>query len=233
MSYLSVKYVPDASLLPATLVEGRLYFVGDEQVIILDSGDGPKIYGAASAPAVYYHTDSSPSLKEQIDALAEADLNAGLNYWAESVRTRREISRLEARIELLTSRLQEQATSNAEGILQLEQAIQAEADKTDNEIAALAKTITKFHPYAEDSGSSYDPSADDPLDNETLATDAGSWTIQQTYNADGTVTYELTAQELYIDTLTVGDTVNYDGQAWTVTNYQKGENGVITLSINQ
>lgn len=229
----SIKYVPDAALLPDELVQGRLYFVGDEQVIILDSGDGPKIYGAGSSPVTYIHSESSPSLKEQIDALAGAELTNGLNYWAETMRTRKELARLEARLEAITAQLQEQATANSAGILHLEQAITAEAEKTDNELATLAKTITKFHPYAEQPESTYDPSTDDPLDNETLETDAGSWTIQQTYNPDGTITFELTSQELAVHTLNNGDTVSAEGETWTVDSYTMNPDGTITFALNQ
>lgn len=187
---LSVKYVPSSALLPEVLVQGRLYFVGDEQVIILDSGDGPKIYGATSSPATYVHSESSPSLKEQIDMLAAAELQSGINYWNESVRTRKELARLEARLEALTARLQDQATANAQGILELTQAVQHEAEKTDSEIATLAKTITKFHPYAD--APVYNPDTDDPLDNAVITTDEGQWIVQQTYNPDGTITFDLT-----------------------------------------
>ena len=127
---LSIKYVPSSALLPEVLVQGRLYFVGDEQVIILDSGDGPKIYGATAAPASYIHSESSPSLKEQIDALAAAEIQSGLNYWAETVKVRKELSRLEARLETLTAQLQAQASANARGILELTQTVQSEAEKS-------------------------------------------------------------------------------------------------------
>lgn len=227
---LSIKYVPSSALLPETLVQGRLYFVGDEQVIILDSGDGPKIYGATSSPATFLTAETSPSLKEQIDILAAAELQTGLNYWAETVKVRKELSRLEARLETLTAKLQAQASSNAAGILQLTQAFNAEAEKTESEIATLAKTITKFHPYFDPETQTYNPDTDDPLDNETISTDAGQWIIQQTYNPDGTMTLELTPLAQYVETLKEGDIVMIDGEQWEVHEITN-EDGTISLRL--
>lgn len=227
---LSVKYVPSSALLPENLVQGRLYFVGDEQVIILDSGDGPKIYGAASSPATYIHSESSPSLKEQIDTLAAAELQSGINYWVETVKVRKELTRLETRLETLTTQLQEQANENARGILELTQTVNSEAEKTESEIATLAKTITKFHPYAEYPEIPYNPDTDDPLDNEVISTPTGEWIIQQTYNPDGTISFELTPLTLYVDTLKAGDTVLIGGSEWTVHEVTN-DDGTIGLKL--
>ena len=230
-SFFSIKYIPDSSLLPAELDKGCLYFVGDEQVIIVDNGDGPVIYGASHYPAPYASSDSSPSLKEQIDTLASADIAGSLNWYYETVRTRKELSRLEERITALTSALQEQATSNAEGILQLSRTLNSESSKFTSEISVLAKTITQLHPYADLDSALDDIEHADPLDYETVETDAGQWVIQQTYNPDGTMTLELQAVSLKVNTLEAGDTLTYDGSTWTVESIEDGGD-TLTLTLN-
>ena len=90
----------------------------------------------------------------------------------------------------------------------------------------LARSISELYPehFAPED------SQNDPLDNETISTDAGSWTIQQTILKDGTVVLNLAATELVIDTLKIGDSVDFDGGYWTVEDISTTD-GVTSITI--
>ncbi|MBQ2616663.1 MAG: hypothetical protein IJF90_07365, partial [Synergistaceae bacterium] len=73
----------------------------------------------------------------------------------------------------------------------------------------------------------------DPLDGEQITTDAGTWTIEQTILEDGSIVLNLSATELVIDTIDVGDSVGYDGTNWTVSSVTRNDDGTISLTLDQ
>ena len=78
--YFTAKHVETMTLLPENLEVGRAYFVDDEQVIVIDHGRGPVIYGNSPGPQGIAG-EPIPQLQEQIDQLAEASLNHTKIIW--------------------------------------------------------------------------------------------------------------------------------------------------------
>ena len=115
---------------------------------------------------------------------------------------------------------------NAEAIASLINTLQTQFAKYDSALNILARSISELYPehFAPED------SQNDPLDNETISTDAGSWTIQQTILKDGTVVLNLAATELVIDTLKIGDSVDFDGGYWTVEDISTTD-GVTSITI--
>ena len=62
------------ALLPETLEIGRVYFIDDAQVIVVDHGKGPVIYGGVPGPQGE-PGEPLPQIQEQIDTLSGAILN--------------------------------------------------------------------------------------------------------------------------------------------------------------
>ena len=123
------------------------------------------------------------------------------------------------------SRLQSQTDNHTEAILSLIMTMQDKFTSYDNALAIITKTLSSLYPspYAEEQ-------PEDPLDGETITTEAGTWKIEQTYLDDGTIMLELDADELLITTLQVGDKVDYDGSTWQVVSKTE-EDGMLTLTL--
>lgn len=71
--YWSIKHVESMSLLPENLTAGRAYFIDDEQVIVINHGKGPVIYGGKPGPQGI-PGEPIPILQSQIDNLSTAVL---------------------------------------------------------------------------------------------------------------------------------------------------------------
>ena len=78
--YFAAKHVESMSLLPENLTIGRAYFVDDEQVIVIDHGRGPVVYGKSPGPQGIAG-EPIPQLQDQINALAEAELTTQRTIW--------------------------------------------------------------------------------------------------------------------------------------------------------
>ena len=285
--YFAAKHVESMSLLPENLTIGRAYFVDDEQVIVIDHGRGPVVYGKSPGPQGIAG-EPIPQLQDQINALAEAELTTQRTIWeinerevenaaqtdtaisllrqnltqeindnyrdldekiaAESVRRESDIASLTAKHDMETQALTETVAANlehsdsqteskfeyvkeltahnAEAITSLIATIHEQFQKYDSALNILAKSISELYPehYAPED------SQDDPLDNETVYTDAGAYTIQQTTLKDGTVILNLTPQDQVVDTLKAGDTVDFDGSTWTVEQITSTD-GTTTITI--
>ncbi|MBQ7543892.1 MAG: hypothetical protein IJT02_03010 [Synergistaceae bacterium] len=219
----SVKHVETQSQLPAKLTKGRAYFVDDEQIIIVDHGYGPVTYGG-KVGAQGIPGEPLPVIQAQIDSLSEASLKMQNYMWEESEYVRTHDERLEGLVDDARTELQAQVDQTANAILTLTALLHEKFNQYDNAVSTLAKTIGEMYPDPQEQ------SYDDPLDNETLSTEAGTWTIQQTNLKDGTIVLELEAQELLINTLTTGDRVEYDGTDWKVADKQETD-GFITLTL--
>ena len=291
-TYWRIRHVGTMSLLPKKLEKGRAYFVEDEQVIVVDMGRGPVIYGGKPGPQGQAG-EPLPQIQDQIDKLSEAALYTQDNIWRLTERSDKRNTELHEKIDTLneqtqtritqeaqiaqdytdalheqttqslaataeritqeaqtakdytdqladrhttdfthitqlindkTSRLQDQIDHLTEAILSFINTVQEKFTSYDQDLATIAKTISNLYPspYAEETA--------DPLDGETLTTDAGTWTIQQTNLEDGTIMLELEAQELLIDTLQVGDKVDYDGTTWTVSS-KETEDGLLRIEL--
>ena len=206
--YFTAKHVESMSLLPQTLEVGRAYFVDNEQVIVIDHGRGPVIYGGATGPQGAAG-EPIPQLQEQIDSLVAQAYTTQKTIWDIN---KRELDRHEQIQEIIENVKTEIVSAMQSQRDDLTEAMQEQADRMDSALNILAKSIANLYPehYAPED------SQDDPLDNETVSTPAGTWVIQQTTLKDGTVVLNLEAQDLVIDTIQIGDTVDFDGSTWTV-----------------
>ena len=231
--YFTAKHVESMSLLPETLEIGRAYFVDDEQVIVIDHGRGPVIYGGATGPQGMAG-EPLPQIQEQIDHLAAEAFTTQKTVWDIN---KRELDRYEQIQNLignvreditLAMQAQELRLSNAIQTQreELTASMQEQADRMDSALNIIAKSIANLYPehYAPED------SQDDPLDNETVSTPAGTWTIQQTTLKDGTIVLNLEAQELVIDHIKIGDSVDFDGSTWLVEDVSTTD-GVNTITI--
>lgn len=231
--YFTAKHVESMALLPETLEVGRAYFVDDEQVIVIDHGRGPVTYGGATGPQGIAG-EPIPQLQSQIDSLTAEALTTQKTIW--DINTR-EVAHYEAiqstiadvRSEILQV-IQNQTETFNEALQaqhdDLTTALQDQGERIDSALNILAKSIANLYPehYAPED------SQDDPLDNETVSTPAGSWTIQQTTLKDGTIVLNLEAQSLVIDTIHIGDTVDFDGSTWTVEDISTTD-GTTSITI--
>ena len=231
--YFTAKHVESMALLPETLEIGRAYFDDDEQVIIIDHGRGPVIYGKAPGPQGTAG-EPIPQIQAQLDALTAEAFITQRTIWDIN---KRELDRHEQIQSLIASvqgeiaaSMQAQNESLSAAIQaqrdELTAAMQEQADKVDSALTILARAVAELYP------AQYPPesSGDDPLDNETITTDAGSWTIQQTTLKDGTVVLNLEATELVVDKIQIGDPVDFDGATWTVEEVSTTD-GTTTLTI--
>lgn len=83
--YFTARHIESMALLPETLEVGRAYFVDDEQVIVIDHGRGPVIYGKSTGPQGAAG-EPIPQLQDQIDKLAEASLSQSKTIWEINLR---------------------------------------------------------------------------------------------------------------------------------------------------
>ena len=213
--YFTARHIESMALLPETLEVGRAYFVDDEQVIVIDHGRGPVIYGKSTGPQGAAG-EPIPQLQDQINQLAEASLSQSKTIWELNQRELERHEQIQALISDTINTVKTEITT----------AMQEQSDRMDSALNILAKAIANLYPehYAPED------SQDDPLDNETVSTPAGSWTIQQTTLKDGTIVLNLEAQELVIDTIKIGDTVDFDGSTWTVEDVSTAD-GTTSITI--
>lgn len=286
--YFSVKHVQTYELLPEKLTPGRIYFIDDEQVIVIDHGNGlpPVIYGGRPGPQGA-SGEPQPQLQDQIDELASASLQTHSVIWQEAKKRRYDLRRIEESISEKFTLLRELTDRNSQAILNLSSLIQKEFENYDSAIAILSKTVANLYPDqthddddtsgSDDTGSSgidtsllvsnlsrgdaftfngetlsvnkYSVASDgsismslnsagafsdksDPLDDEQVDTELGSYTIQQTNALDGSTVLDLTANPSLAQTLNDGDTVSSGGENYTVSNYSKNDDGSISLTLN-
>lgn len=283
--YFSVKHVESMDSLPEKLTPGRIYFVDDEQSIVIDHGNGlpPVIYGGKPGP-MGPAGEPQPHLQEQIDTLAQTELAMQKLIWDEGKKFRENLTRTADNLAETLDRVQDMANTNAQTLMSLSRTIKESFDSYDAAIATLSKAVTNLYPdhiwHGDDDGQSETPSpqtntlaqtlnvgdnvnfsgekllvnkytvnADgsfsvglqsqgefsddsDPLDNETISTDAGSWTIQQSNMHDGSTVYDLTAQHSVPDTLAEGDTITTGTDSYTVSSMTRNDDGSVTVSLS-
>ena len=78
--YFTARHLESMALLPETLEIGRVYFIDDAQVIVVDHGKGPVIYGGVPGPQGE-PGEPLPQIQEQIDTLSGAILNLTKIIW--------------------------------------------------------------------------------------------------------------------------------------------------------
>lgn len=221
--YFTARHIESMALLPPKLEIGRVYFVDDEQVLIIDHGTGPVVYGK-SAGAQGPAGEPQPSLQYQLDKLAEASLMHSKNIWDISQRVNANLQHTDSDVQEKFDFVKNLTERNAEAITSIISTIHEQFNRYDSAVQILAKAISELSPVPEKQEEA------DPLDNETIYTENGAYTIQQTVLDDGTVILNLTPQEQVIDTLKAGDSVDFDGATWTVEEIST-EGGTTSITI--
>ena len=245
--YYSVKHVESLSDIPQNLTRGRAYFVDDEQVIVIDHGQGPITYGGKPGPQGQAG-EPLPQLQEQLDDNAAASLTTSKTIWGFHKDYKANIQRLDDNASALAKSLDNKASivagqaddkfefvkaltdKNAEAILLLINEVQTKFNEYDSGMAIIAKSIANLYPESFNQGGENN---EDPLDGETLSTDAGTWTIQQTILKDGSIVLNLTAKTLSIENITIGDSVDFDQSTWRITGASQNEDGSVSITLDQ
>ena len=200
--YFSVKHVESLALLPKKLTPGRIYFIDDEQYIIIDHGNGlpPVIYGNRPGPQGA-SGEPQPQLQEQVDTLAQTQIKTQSFLWEESNKVRTIIQHLTDTFNETIERFQEMVDTNAQSIMSLATTIKTSFDNYDSAIATLGKAVANLYPD-------------------------GTYHIDDDDTQQGSSTTPLLAQSLNI-----GDDVSSEGTRYTVLNSQKNADGSLSLSL--
>ena len=200
--YFSVKHVESLALLPKKLTPGRIYFIDDEQYIIIDHGNGlpPVIYGNRPGPQGA-SGEPQPQLQEQVDTLAQTQIKTQSFLWEESNKVRTIIQHLTDTFNETIERFQEMVDTNAQSIMSLAATIKTSFDNYDSAIATLGKAVANLYPDG-------------------------------TYHIDDDDTQsESPAAPLLAQSLNIGDDVSSEGTRYTVLNSQKNADGSLSLSL--
>lgn len=200
--YFSVKHVESMSLLPEELTPGRIYFIDDEQVIVIDHGNGlpPVIYGGKPGPQGA-SGEPQPFLQQEIDTLAQTELAMQSLIWDEGKKFRDALARISEHFTETFDHLQEMSNTNSQAIMNLSETIKRSFDNYDNAIATLGKAVSNLYP-------DYSQSDDD--DTPTPIPDTIN-TVAQNVND--------------------GDNVSFNGEKFTVSNYGITPKGAITMTL--
>ena len=228
----SVKSVATEALLPNKLTIGRAYFVADEQIIIIDHGDGrgPVRYGDKPGPQGVAG-EPIPSLQGQIDELAAASLQTTLNIHALNIQQKSGYEHLQKLIEDNIDMIKSQSEENAHALMNLLIIVNNKFSDYDTAINTLASTLSNFYPSYW-GGSSGDGTNSTPKGVITTE-DGTSYAIEQAYtNGDTGVVVLTLYDEAKISQLKAGDSVNMDSGYFVVNDITSNEDsGVISVTL--
>ena len=230
--YWRARHVSTRALLPAVLDRGRAYFIDDEQIIVIDHGNGPVEYGGKPGPQGQ-PGEPIPSLQGQIEYLAEASLRHTITIRDIFQRTKNRNEHIEELLLEHVARLDESDTNTSNAILSLLNLINRKFRDYDAELYTIVKTIANLYPE------SFQEHAGDGLSGVTSGTliDDGTgtiWIVDKSYTEGNSGVVILTFYDSYngtkLSTLKVGDNVTYDSGSFKVNAIDR-ENGTITLTL--
>ena len=228
----SVKTVAAEALLPKKLTIGRAYFVKDEQIIIIDHGDGRGAirYGGKPGPQGMAG-EPIPSLQGQIDELAAASLQTTINIHTLNTQHKAGFEHLQKLIEDNIDMIKSQSQENANALMNLLIIVNKKFSDYDNAINILASALSQFYP-ADYGGTSGDGSNSTPKGVFT-AEDGTSYKIEQAYTqGDSGVIVVSLYDTSKISQLKTGDTVNLDSGYYVVNDIQSNDDsGVISITL--
>ena len=145
--YFSVKHVETMELLPEKLTPGRIYFVDDEQVIVIDHGNGlpPVVYGGKPGPQGPAGTPQA-ILQTELDVLAQTSLAIEELLWDEGNKLRNSIARLDEKTGSKIDILFDLVNTNSQNIIALVGTVKKTFDHYDSAFATLAKAVSNLYP---------------------------------------------------------------------------------------
>lgn len=246
--FFSVKYVSTRSALPEKLERGRAYFIGDEQIILVDYGNGPITYGSRPGPQGI-PGEPLPQLQGQIDLLADASIETTSQLFDTNQKMRARSKELTERIASLTEAMQnadndihselDLHTGYINELREIISTMQGEISDLQSVISIVTKLIALLYPNADNDmwpeGAEINMK---PLaQNEILKCGSGDYKVRESYtDTDGAVVVVLDlineTDQARILTLHDGDKIlTSSNEIWTVSGYDiVNEQGVITLS---
>ena len=201
--YFSVKHVESLALLPENLTPGRIYFVDDEQYIVIDHGNGlpPVIYGGKPGPQGA-SGEPQPHLQEQIDTLAQTELQMQAIMWDEIKHFKKTIAQLSEHFTETFDLLRGLTDKNAQSIMTLADTIHTDFTKYDSAIAILGKAVANLYP----DGTYHGPGSEDDTEADT-------------------------SPELMAENINIGDDLNSGGTKYTVLERTLNSDGSLSLSL--
>ena len=231
--FWSARYVPSRSGLPEKLTRGRAYFIGDEQIILVDYGNGPIAYGsrtgAQGAPG-----EPIPQLQDQIDELAEASIDTTVSLARTNQKLRDAIAAHENIQQIITDNrehLTSQLNDVSDGILSLVSFMNDKFSKIDNVISIVVKLLASLYPNADiDMNPPESSNVSTLAKDELFTTDTGTYKVRNSYiDSDGGIIVVLDAltsqQEQLISLLSDGDIFTADGFTWKVSKNTVTDSG--------
>lgn len=193
--YWSIKHVETMSDLPDTLTRGRAYFVDDDQVIVIDHGRGPVIYGGKPGPQGIAG-DPLPQLQEQVDDLAAASFSMQAliyelheKYKNEDTIAKQNFLALQQDLTDRFEFLSDLSSQNASAILSMITTLKDQFEKYDNSFAILTKSIMNLYP------ATFNPDEDQVIETmasgDIVSSGGQNWTVSSYANEDGMITFTL------------------------------------------
>lgn len=227
----SVRYLASEAQLPQKLERGRAYFIADEQVIILDMGDGrgPVRYGDKPGPQGMAG-EPIPQLQGQIDDLAAASLQTTLNLFDISKDSKQKFEHLKNFIQENLDTLKSQNEETASAILRLLLIVHDKFTAYDDAFNILARTLANLYP-ATHGGHAGDGVT--PINTgEIITADGVNYVVNEAHIDGNSGTVVLTLYNPPTTGLQEGDTVNFDGGSFTVNSItQEDGTGIIAITL--
>lgn len=145
--YFSVKHVESMSLLPEKLVPGRIYFVEDEQVLVIDHGNGfpPVIYGGKPGPQGATGTPQA-ILQDEANVLAHTALAIEAMLWEEGNKLRKELAHIDEKAASQLDILFDLVNTNSYSMMNLVATIKKTFEHYDSAFATLGKAVSNLYP---------------------------------------------------------------------------------------
>ena len=145
--YYSLRHVESMADLPANLTVGRIYFVDDEQVLVINHGNGlpPVVYGGKPGPQ---GPAAQPQalIQEQIDTLVQTALRMQAVIWDEGEMFRETYKNLSEHSEEMFSQLRKLSNRNATAVMNLAYIVKRTFDNYDSAITTLARAVSNLYP---------------------------------------------------------------------------------------
>lgn len=251
--YWSVRYVPDLAGLPAKLEKGRAYFIGNEQYIIVDYGNGPIVYGGKPGPQGA-PGEPQPQLQEQVDYLADTSIeltNHLFNLQQKFRGNQDAITDIKNDLEKSSNDFQgiitdtrddllRHVNANSEAIIELMNYTYDQVAKINNVISIVTKILTSLYPNADIDMNPEDKTSRVLTRGEIITIDNTSYKVKDSHvNSDGSVVVAFDViegiEQPAVLLLREGDSfTDTEGHVWTVENNELvNDEGVIRLSYQR
>ena len=226
----SVRWIDTEALLPRKLEPGRAYFIRDEQIIVIDMGDGrgPVRYGDKPGPQGQ-SGEPIPSLQGQIDELASASLATSRNIHILNMKTRTDYSHVEGLIADLTEKLEEQSNDLSKAAMSLIVICHNAFKNYDSALATLANALANLYPSGW--GGHAGDGTNDITAGEIISANGNEYIVDEAYY-DGDTGVAVLRLYSSDNRLQQGEIVSMDSGYFVVNDITtSGNTGIITITL--